>query len=123
MKLGRPFIVRAPTPAITPTAEELVWWREASKPERRRIFYVWMPWYLGAMTLPAIIHDPAGFFGGKWKHVVPLTILAGLIAASLLWKTTSPGLLRRHLAGKRMRDALLASGDRPTDAPPGREAR
>jgi hypothetical protein len=124
MKFRLPIVIRdqsAGASAITPTPDEQVWWREASKPERRRIFSIWMPWYMGAITLPVMVHDPSAFFGGgKWKYLVPLAIVSGLIAATLLWKTSSPGLLRRSLVGKRMRDALLASADSTSEIPPGR---
>ena len=120
MKLRLPFVIsddRARAAAITPTADERLWWREASKPERRRILSIWTPWYLAAIILPVIVRDPTAFFGGKWKHVVPTTIIVAVIGGIVIWRASSPSLLRKHLVGKRIRDALLACTDPRIDPP------
>ena len=94
-----------------PTPDERAWWREASKPDRRRTFRLWIPWFSGLFILPYLLRHPAAFFAGRWMLVVPLGLAAGFVGGMLNWVSTSRGLFRQRLRGKRVRDALLAEDE------------
>jgi hypothetical protein len=100
-----------------PSPEERAWWREASKPDRRRTFLLWIPWFSGLFILPNLLRHPATFFAGRWMIIIPTGLAAGVVAGVLNWLATSRGLFRQRLSGKRVRDALLASVD-GGEAPP-----
>lgn len=94
------------TPA--PTPEEAAWWREASKPERRRSLRLWIPYYTGMFVLTQALRHPAAFFGGKWMFEVPLGLTVATASALLYWRLISRTHFRLKLQSKRLRDAVLA---------------
>ena len=93
-----------------PTEADLEWWRDASKPERRRYLALWIPWIAGIVIIPSAIKNPHAFFGGRWLLLIPLGIACGIVGAVTGWRLLSPSLLKARLTGKRIRDALLESG-------------
>ncbi len=97
-------VVKAP-PA-TPAERE--WWREASKPHRRRMYKVMIPVFAGMPIFESLLRSPAAFFAGKWMTVVPLGVGSAVVCGLLSWYMMSGPLLRAQLPGKRIRDALVA---------------
>ncbi len=91
-----------------PTPEELAWWRQTSKPERRRTLLLWVPWYAGLLVIPRIIRHPGPFFAHEWIRYVPLGLLFGFGMGMLMWRITSAKRFELRLAAKRIREALVA---------------
>lgn len=90
-----------------PTAAERAWWREASRPERRRYFLRMVPWMAGSIIIPAAIRNPRDFAGGRWLFLVPLGVFGGFITGLACWHFVSPSVFQLRLGAKRIRDALL----------------
>ena len=102
------FITPAETGGAPPTPAELAWWREASKPERRRTLLLWIPWYTGLFTIPRLIRHPERFFAGEWMRDVLIGLGVGIVAGLLTWRLGSQKRFELRLAAKRIRDALIA---------------
>lgn len=94
--------------AHPPTEAELAWWAEARRPERRRIWLLMaLPWGAVAMLQP-LLRDPAAWLAGGWLRALVAGLVAGTVMGYGMWWAQERVIFPSRLAGKRVRDALLA---------------
>lgn len=91
-----------------PTAADKLWWKEASKPSRRRHLATWIPWFGGMFLGETVFRHWADFRHGGWMTDVPLAMAVATVSALACWWWMSRIELRSRIPGKRVRDAMLA---------------
>lgn len=102
---GTPLLDAAP-----PTEAERAWWAEACRPFRRRALLMGLPMGLGVVLMPPLLASPAEFLAGGWMYALPIAAVAGVLSGVLRWRAEATALFQSQLAGRRVRERLLADG-------------